>query len=74
MNIARFVLPDWVGGLAKQLPRAPTYKLRQDVTEVNGNVLVDKVGHTRTNTSENYPQFGYAISKRFTSPVVGRKL
>jgi len=63
------------GGLARQLPRAPTYKLSHGVTKVNGNVvLVDKVSHTRKNTSENYPQFGYALSKRFTSPVVGQKL
>jgi len=59
------------GGLARQ----PIYKLRHGVTDVIGNVaLVDKVWHTPKNTSENYPQFDYSLSKRFTSPVIGRKL
>jgi hypothetical protein len=36
-------------------------------------LLLNSGFHTRKNFSEYYPKFGYAASKIFASPVVGRK-
>jgi hypothetical protein len=61
-----------MGRPAGQLPEAPTYKARYDVTGIIGHVVPVTLGfHTRKNFSENYPQFGYAPPKGFASPVLG---
>jgi len=36
-------------------------------------VLVSSGFHTQKNLSENYPQFGHALSKSFAGPVLCRK-
>ena len=63
------------GGPAGQLPGAPTYKGRQDVTGIIWNmVLVNSGFHMRKNFFENYPPFGHAPSRRFASPVLNWEL
>jgi len=45
-----------MGGTAGQLPEAPTYKGRYDVTGIIGHMLPETLGfHTRKNFSKNYP-------------------
>jgi len=44
------------------------------VTGIIGNMmLVNSAFRMRNNFSEDYPQFGHALSKSFASPVLGRK-
>jgi hypothetical protein len=48
---------------------------RKDVTGIIGNMLLVNSGfYTRKNCSANYPQFGYARSKRFAGCVQDRKI
>jgi hypothetical protein len=61
------------GGPAEQLPGAPTCNGRY-VTGIIGSMGLVNLGyHTRKKCSDNYPQFGHALSKIFVSPTVGRK-
>jgi len=60
------------GGPARKLSEARTYKGREDLTVIIGNVeLVHSGFFTRKKFSENYPKFGHESSKMFTSPVLG---
>jgi hypothetical protein len=52
----------------------PTHSGWEDVTGKIGNsVLINSDLHTWMNFSENYPQFGHALSKIFAKPVLRRQ-
>jgi hypothetical protein len=62
------------GGQAGQLSRVTSCKWHQDITGIVRNLMLVHWGFPHVkNFSKNYPQFGHAPSKTFTSPVLGRK-
>jgi len=54
-----------------QLPGVPTCKGHYSVTGIIRNMVLANWGfHTQMNFSQNYPQFGHALSRGFTNPVL----
>ena len=61
------------GRIAGQLPGAPTYKERYDVTGMIRSIVLANSGvHARKKFFEYFSKFGHAASKIFASPVLGR--